>query len=572
MKTTMSTLQSHFSNIDFASMPRTLQDAVTVTNRLDVEYLWIDSLCIIQDDDRDMARELADMPRIYGNAYVTICAASAKSCHEGFLHDRANRFIMELEMRYACPDGSIGNIRLSQNEPEEQILDREFDDAIDARGWAFQERILSPRLLEYGTKQMRWHCASAIHYDGGNTNTNIFASMIKYSLVHRTVIDNPKADLIDVVGWWGQAVDEYSRRSLSLPADRLIACAAIAQRVATQHNLTYAAGLWKEELALQLLWSIPSSLMEKRPTVYRAPTWSWASVDGPVRFTARKKDEPVDIEILDCVTVEAHADLPHGAVIDGFLIVRGRLRRGRLYYNRCPPTVQFDVAAGARWKEGISEDESGTHERSIRAATSCSAELNQKLLKIHQTLSNFDGVLAGLAQNLPDIDQQTLLVIEQTLSEIDKPLSEIENTDSEFDQTLASLKQSIADFRGQTCLDLEQTTSNLQQGISAFEQTNSPCIIKDHVRVVLWRDVLDDWPSSDPDAFIEARFLQILSRGKAQTQGEEGIVLVRQESTEEDHVCYRRIGSFLLIDESEYLKVSSANCFKEIEPEVVMIV
>jgi hypothetical protein len=83
VKTTRNTLPAHLMSIDKAQLPRTIQDAITVCRNLDFRYLWVDSLCIVQDGP-DVHREVANMAHYYGGASLTIAAASAANCSEGF--------------------------------------------------------------------------------------------------------------------------------------------------------------------------------------------------------------------------------------------------------------------------------------------------------------------------------------------------------------------------------------------------------------------------------------------------------------------------------------------------------
>ena len=84
----MSNVLDYTHSIDITHLPQTIIDAILVTHEIGLDYLWVDSLCIIQDDDHDKTRELARMRLIYRNAYITLCAASARGASEGFLQDR----------------------------------------------------------------------------------------------------------------------------------------------------------------------------------------------------------------------------------------------------------------------------------------------------------------------------------------------------------------------------------------------------------------------------------------------------------------------------------------------------
>lgn len=130
--------------ITFIELPKTIQDAVTVTNSLGYSYLWVDSLCIIQDDETDKTTEIAKMPLIYSNAIVTIAAAAAHSTSVGFLGQRQISAPVIEGIQIEDEQGKIhtgGIVELDGSDPE--IL------PLETRAWALQEAFLSARVLEY---------------------------------------------------------------------------------------------------------------------------------------------------------------------------------------------------------------------------------------------------------------------------------------------------------------------------------------------------------------------------------------------------------------------------------------
>jgi hypothetical protein len=102
------------TSINKDQLPQTIQDAIFVTMRLDVEYIWIDSLCIIQEDSIEMAEEIAKMVDVYSFAIFTLAASSAATAHEGFLQDRnVTNFPEEVfNLPYRCPSGQINTVTL----------------------------------------------------------------------------------------------------------------------------------------------------------------------------------------------------------------------------------------------------------------------------------------------------------------------------------------------------------------------------------------------------------------------------------------------------------------------------
>lgn len=152
------------------NFPPTFQDAVLVTRALEIHYLWIDSLCIIQGDAADWAKEAAIMGDIFKNSLLTISATTAKNSTEGFLHPRTPRF-KPIQVEH------ISNNPLFTR----RILFRPWlkswasnidgpDSPLSSRGWILQERLLPPRTLHFGHEQMFWECRSALCPEGHQYN------------------------------------------------------------------------------------------------------------------------------------------------------------------------------------------------------------------------------------------------------------------------------------------------------------------------------------------------------------------------------------------------------------------
>jgi hypothetical protein len=140
--------------IALSVLPKTIQDAVTVTRRLGLQYLWVDALCIKQDSEEDWASESSKMGDIYGNATITIAAAGGSTCNTGcFIQDSSNTARLLDKIRLCLPDRSIGTISL-----DVQINLNPQKDPLNQRAWALQERLLSPRLLTYGSGKLLWQC------------------------------------------------------------------------------------------------------------------------------------------------------------------------------------------------------------------------------------------------------------------------------------------------------------------------------------------------------------------------------------------------------------------------------
>jgi hypothetical protein len=157
LSTTKKTIEAHCQAIKFDDLPKTFQDAVIITRALGIQFLWIDSLCIIQDDEVDWEHEAKCMGKVFASAYCTIAATSAKDSTEGFLIPRSVKHSVRLV------DKSVNN----QFEVYACEVGGNFDHdvghgVLNQRGWVFQERALSPRTIHFTATQTYWECGSVI--------------------------------------------------------------------------------------------------------------------------------------------------------------------------------------------------------------------------------------------------------------------------------------------------------------------------------------------------------------------------------------------------------------------------
>jgi hypothetical protein len=239
--TTTNNLQRHKNILSFRDLPATVKDAITVVSKLGIRRLWIDCLCIIQDDDDDKAQEIAKMPLIYSQATVMIAASHADNVHTGFLTDRGSREGFELP--YRCRNGEEGSITLLPGVREYE----ELRQPLESRGWAFQERLLSSRILDYRSHHTEWVCQENKgdrrltdgNYDFNfhpyiSHNLSLFSAAILQrgdtpsgkstsSIVEKNTIDKN-------LQIWYQLVEKYSLRDLTISSDRTLAISAIADR------------------------------------------------------------------------------------------------------------------------------------------------------------------------------------------------------------------------------------------------------------------------------------------------------------------------------------------------------
>jgi hypothetical protein len=287
--------------LDF--LPKTFQDAIQTARGLGLNYLWIDSLCIIQGDEEDWQLEAAAMADIYGKATITIAATSAPNCHIGFLPklDRERFFRIQLET-----STKTWNIytRPSHDHDRFGFGKESYDSTVPlrSRAWAFQEYLLSPRSLQFGPTEMVWECREHIKCECGagflaRNSYQRLPTRIKAHYNH--VLAAGPRDPAPFQKLWETIVRDYTSKKITLDSDRLPALAGISKQVGDALSLEYCAGLWVPNLrqaggvfdqkdyakpwfdnfAQALSWRTAFCTPGRRPEEYRAPSWSWASVE-----------------------------------------------------------------------------------------------------------------------------------------------------------------------------------------------------------------------------------------------------------------------------------------------------
>ncbi|KAK3939449.1 heterokaryon incompatibility protein-domain-containing protein [Diplogelasinospora grovesii] len=298
--TTTRTLKRRMDGIEMDELPQTLRDAVVVVSKLGLRYLWIDSLCIVQDDAHDWYAESAEMAGIYRNAHLVLGAAAGPSDAVGFL---GNRQVLDV-VQLPAGNGKPFSLALQLLPPQgRRWTDPEGPDSLlgeplSARAWCLQERYLPTRALYYGTGQAFWECEKMRVSEDGDAvaqrgshlkrlckTSNISQSVFARARSSQSTSRSPSQ--VSWAGWYGM-VEDYTARGITKHTDRLPALSGLAQSVAGATGAEYLAGLWKSGLLEGLVWcrAQPGQIMGDTLAVgeYVAPSWSWASVTGPVQF------------------------------------------------------------------------------------------------------------------------------------------------------------------------------------------------------------------------------------------------------------------------------------------------
>jgi hypothetical protein len=151
--TSRSNLGKFYNGIEVARLPKTFQDAVKISRAIGIRYLWIDSLCIVQNDTDDWNRESRLMEQVFSSAYVTIAATCASGTNDGFLKARPERQSVKL---------ARGNSSYFVCEAIDSFHKDVDDAALNKRGWVLQERALSRRTIHFTESQCYWECGRGV--------------------------------------------------------------------------------------------------------------------------------------------------------------------------------------------------------------------------------------------------------------------------------------------------------------------------------------------------------------------------------------------------------------------------
>jgi hypothetical protein len=259
------------------TLPRTIRDTINVVKILGERFLWVDCLCIVQDDREVKYTQLGDMASIYANAYVTIIAAEADNASHGLRGIQG----------YTPPRDYSGPARKYSNR-NDALLAHHRNLSISvwySRGWTFQEFLFSPRAIIFQKDGVDWECNCAV-WDEGTP-----LSDLKWD--HTSQIQSPKTRL-NFRPWpnlheYMDIVKAYNKRHFTYPEDALAAFAGVTASLDHIYDGGFLCGLPEMFFDVGLLWSNDVPLERRfpvRPDAATLPSWSWAGWQGHMNLEA----------------------------------------------------------------------------------------------------------------------------------------------------------------------------------------------------------------------------------------------------------------------------------------------
>lgn len=332
--------------IDEDELPATIQDAIELARCLGVQYLWVDSLCIIQDDTQDWAHESAQMSTVYAQAFLTVSASSVNSSRFSFLHQSRRNNEASFSLKENSTRDQHQNtsaevlptmlaVRRAPSSGFHQDPHRDTVDPSMCRAWTLQEYMLSTRVVSFSTDEMQWTCRKLRACECGHPEKldyprmeDLQMKLMKYAKVGQDTNQGCLDKVSTYLDFWCKVVETYSRRDLSWMRDKLPALSGVAHefaRILNKENIAatgnilpprYLAGLWDIGIHRQLCWRLGVQRKNGHVGEYRAPTWSWASIEGEVSMcdTSVRGFTP-RAEILEYMCALANPDDPFGQVV-----------------------------------------------------------------------------------------------------------------------------------------------------------------------------------------------------------------------------------------------------------------
>ncbi|KAK8052267.1 hypothetical protein PG993_003652 [Apiospora rasikravindrae] len=267
---TLGTIDQMRSNIDIEALPLTFRHALRVIAAIGIDYIWIDSLCIIQDSAEDWGIEAMTMTKVYANATVNLAATMSVDSHGGLFRTRNPAILSSGD--FSPIPGMDRFTAVSVDSNVTSHWNTKINEApLNSRGWVVQERVLSRRIIHFTSEQLVWTCADRMAWElcdpveqGAKSGHDQYGLGLIYNPLTRHSA-------------WFRLVERYTRGKLTRPSDRLIAISGVIMSVRDKSKERNVYGLWEQNLEIELCWSIPTLRRTSASRTGIAPSWSWAS-------------------------------------------------------------------------------------------------------------------------------------------------------------------------------------------------------------------------------------------------------------------------------------------------------
>lgn len=300
-----------------------------MTRLLALRYLWIDSLCIIQDSHTDWETESARMSSVFENAQLVLSAVDCADSDQSLLLPREKK----LKLEYTSAAGKKFKVHARP------FLDHHphIADKIPARpvgplmtrAWALQEQALCVRIAHFTPTEILFECRTTVSCECRPTPKSHPTTP---GILAKSLSAKKKTYLFQA---WHHITNQYTLRNITHLRDRLPALSGVAAKFQNSTESAFIAGLWRDNLTADLLWSSRADLQHPhsapRVNSYRAPSFCWSSVETQVQYEEADSDVESTsmIEILNAETTHGTLN-PFGEVTDGYMSLHGAVVGGVL--------------------------------------------------------------------------------------------------------------------------------------------------------------------------------------------------------------------------------------------------
>ncbi|KAH8592823.1 heterokaryon incompatibility protein-domain-containing protein, partial [Bisporella sp. PMI_857] len=284
LKLESSSLETHRKAIPLKYLSKTFQDAIYLVRGLGYQYIWIDSLCIIQDSEEDWQRESEFMGSIYRNSICTL-AATASTSGEGGLF-RLRNILRNHRCQVWGDSAHAIYIDIENDTALENYREDVGNGPLNSRAWVLQERYLSPRVIHFTANAVYWDCHEKHLCDYGHELED------KSSISFGFDDGYARPFQIDEQIWseefsdrWKFSVEKYSQMNLTKESDRLVAFRGVVKYYEEFTGGECVSGLWKQFFLSHLLWRVgEASLRLRCSSLASVPSWSWAIIGKPIKY------------------------------------------------------------------------------------------------------------------------------------------------------------------------------------------------------------------------------------------------------------------------------------------------
>ncbi|KAL7937009.1 heterokaryon incompatibility domain-containing protein [Trichoderma chlorosporum] len=307
---TTKTYSDYQTALPISEIAANFTDSFRIARELGIQYIWIDSLCIVQDSKEDWKIESSKMGAVYRNATLTVSAFVSAKSTVGILNNKEMPFPeapKSANLRIYRDTSNTKEVEVDwKSQDEESFVRLMYKCALSLRGWTLQEYILSPRNLLYGARQIYWRCPSMMISADDTPEGLQFpernfqnVSQVIYTDILAASSEN-KVDTRAVLEEYYGLAELYSARQLTYGSDKLAAFSGIAQMIYPSIGGQYFAGLWTADFKHGLLWFSDVSFCRHVET-HGVPSWSWMVTDAPILYSVVAlilQTTPFDVKVL----------------------------------------------------------------------------------------------------------------------------------------------------------------------------------------------------------------------------------------------------------------------------------